>query len=205
MNIPGLLTGDLNRLRFVVRYSSIFVLHKESVAEHCFYVTLYATMIADELRESGIDINIEAVMKKALFHDMEESRTGDVFRPFKYADPELKQRMEVQAKKEVAGILDRLNVSVQTRHAILHHWKDSKDDTMEGAIVAFADYLSVLSYMLQEINCSNSSMLEQHHTMGTYMNLFNDSRYDFMRPLIHKAREITMEYLGNGSGIKRIV
>lgn len=204
MNLKELLGGDLNRMRYVTRYSSIFVLHKESVAEHSYYVSLYALIIARELRARGEQVNIESVLMRAIVHDIEECRTGDIFRPFKYANDELKKMIDEQAKKEIEGVFKKLNLSTSVVGILEYHWEEAKGDCIEGCIIAFCDFLSVLSYMLQEINCSNQTMLGQHSTMMAYVALFHDPKFDFIRELVQSATDITMDNLGNASGIKRL-
>ena len=41
LDLKELLLGDPNRLRYVQRYSTSMVIHRENVAEHSYYVALY--------------------------------------------------------------------------------------------------------------------------------------------------------------------
>lgn len=201
MNLKALLTGDVNRLRYVTRYSSIFTLHKENVAEHSFYVGFYAMIIGSELNyrcrvtagENYVDMG--KLLSKALIHDLEESRTGDVTRSFKHSSEALRVLIEERSKSEVETAIQDLDLD--SRHELQDYWNDSKDDSIEGRIIAFCDFLSVLSYMIFELNASNHTMWHQHETMIKYTQKFDDQKFDFIREWVNEAKEMTMEKLSH--------
>jgi 5'-deoxynucleotidase YfbR-like HD superfamily hydrolase len=204
LDLKAMLTGDLSRLRHVHRFSSIFVLHKESVAEHCFFVATYALMISHWIMwnpalHDKVKVNKGRLLEKCLIHDLDEARTGDFFRPFKYSSPEIKEILERGAFNEfnriIYGIFPTDSAPVSRRAALGEQWQTTKDLSWEGRIVAFADYLSVLSYMIGEVQCSNSTMLENHDTMRVYAESFDHESYDFIRPLVEEAQAITRDNL----------
>ena len=68
----------LNRLRglsFVTRWNFHPITRRQTVADHSFWVAIYAMMIADL---SEITAPIEHILRAALLHDMEEAVTGDL-------------------------------------------------------------------------------------------------------------------------------
>lgn len=200
--IEELLTGDTTRLRHVTRYSSIPVVHKETVAEHVFSVAFYAlvlgTMVNHPHRPERV-INMESLLSKAVMHDIEESRTGDVFRPFKHANRRLKGEIELQADIEVQAMMIRMTQNASASEHFRHLWKTAKDDSLEGRLVAFCDFLSVLSYMTQEIRSGNTHMRNQHQTMADYVQLFDTPEYDFIRPWVVEVQNLTSQVIGDGS------
>ena len=68
-------------LQHVPRWTIIRTLRQQSVAEHSYYVTLYATFIAKELDLKTNDINW--ITQYALTHDFDEMVSGDIPTPYK--------------------------------------------------------------------------------------------------------------------------
>tara|TARA_R110002110_G_scaffold142015_8_gene330139 strand:+ start:8460 stop:9005 length:546 start_codon:yes stop_codon:yes gene_type:complete len=68
-------------LQHVPRWTIIRTLRRQSVAEHSYYVTLYATFIAIELDLKTNDINW--ITQYALTHDFDEMVSGDIPTPYK--------------------------------------------------------------------------------------------------------------------------
>ena len=50
----------------------------ESIADHCYRVSVFAMLLADVLKAKGEDIDVEKVMRISLLHDIAESRIGDI-------------------------------------------------------------------------------------------------------------------------------
>src|ERR671914_48325 len=50
----------------------------ESVAAHSYGVALTAMLLADEVRARGAEVDVERVLRIALLHDLQETRTGDM-------------------------------------------------------------------------------------------------------------------------------
>ena len=195
INLKGLLVGDLTKLRYVTRFSTCQVMHRESVAEHTFYVTFYAMVLADICEQEGIVVDYATLMHRAMVHDIDEARTGDFNRPFKYSSEALKKALDLSAEKAVeqvvATFLEPMDPRVgSTSVWYLALWKESKAADVEGCIVAFADFLSVLSYMLQELQVSNATMYDQRLTMVEYLETYKAPQYDFIRWLVDEAAEL---------------
>jgi 5'-deoxynucleotidase YfbR-like HD superfamily hydrolase len=199
LNLREMLCGDADRLRFISRFSTCNVLHKESVAEHCFYVAFYALQIGhwvvDEAEGEDL-IDFTTLMGRALVHDIDESRTGDFYRPFKYSNPLLRDQLEKAADREVRGIFDRLWDTYHPKNLTEAHWRAAKNPDREGCIVAFADFLAVLSYMWTEIQVANHTMREHRESMLEYISTFRASQFKFLEPLMAEAERILEEVLG---------
>lgn len=190
LNLRSLLTGDLNKLRYIKRFGTALTLHKENVAEHTFYVMLYAYFISEAVK---VEVDQKKLLVKCLFHDVEEVRTGDFPRPFKYRRPELRELLEQAAEEEFSSIIDGvLPKRPDVVMSLTSLWRNAKDtETYEGAIVALADYLSVISHLWQEVNSSNASMHEHYVSVMDYLGTFKHENFDFMRDLIIEVEEIT--------------
>ncbi len=51
MNMKKLLVGHVIRLKYTERFSTCRTLHKESVAEHAYFTTLYALVLGEWLEK----------------------------------------------------------------------------------------------------------------------------------------------------------
>lgn len=193
LSIRELLIGEPNRVRYVTRFSTCRVLHSESVAEHSFFTTLYAMFVARWVNANANDafdcVNTLEVLESALLHDMEEARTGDVPRFFKYQTELTKDALNQAAEISKAEVWERV-FDVQTRGWIFRVWKTAKDNSLEGRIVEFADFLSVLGYICDEVAGANQTIRGHLTSVGDYMKIFEHERFDFIRPLVTQARKL---------------
>lgn len=197
LDMKEMLIGYSVRLRYVNRFSTCRVLNPETVAEHSFFVAYYALMIARWcIIQTSIHcsiINYEKLLSRALLHDIDEATTGDVPRTFKYSDDKLKSVLEIVAKKGVENLAMKLWPQSPVSDGIVEDWNRAKDDTVEGRIIEFADFLSVLSYLYEEIRASNFIMREHISAMREYYDKFTGVEYEFLRPLVDDAKKILFE------------
>lgn len=63
-----------SKLKENTRHSWLANGRRESVAEHCWRLSLFAYFVGDEYP----DINIDRIIKMCIFHDMGEAFTGDI-------------------------------------------------------------------------------------------------------------------------------
>lgn len=141
------ITGRPRRLVHADRYATMPLIGSENVAEHSFFVILYSRILCDYVLA---DVDIALVLNKALFHDMEESMSGDIIHAFKHykgLNEEIEKAND-QLIKQVFKGLPSSNYYVKT-------WKTAKDKSIEGQIIAVADQLSVLSLCLEELRMGN--------------------------------------------------
>ncbi|MCC6526997.1 MAG: HD family hydrolase [Polyangiaceae bacterium] len=80
-------TALLDRLASLPRTGWLLrgVTDPESIAEHSFGVCVVAAALVDDLRERGLGVDGERVLRMALLHDAAEVFTGDVPMPAKSA------------------------------------------------------------------------------------------------------------------------
>lgn len=191
LSVREMLLGNPVRLRYVRRYSSCRVNHDETVAEHSYYVVLYAMMLADwyeNVRPHEM-VNYQILMHKAALHDLEESRTGDMPRYFKYSSPEMAQQAHesaLVAMRQVANCL----VDIETARYYVRSWEASKDDSLEGRIVALADFFSVVSFVIQEYSSGNRNATEHIESLDKYFETFYEEKYFAFRLLVEESREV---------------
>ena len=177
------MTGKLTRLRHTIRFSAIPTLYKENVAEHGYWTAIIAMAIVADIdipQAEGTYRLMGDVAMKALWHDIEESMTGDVVRDLKYATPEIREAMKHVEEQFVEVIFKPMGVAGLW---LKPFWTHAKDDTRSGHIVALADLLCVISYCNHDIQLGNNSedlfrirkqclALIQEKTKGTELELF---------------------------------
>lgn len=209
--VREMLRGGPIRLRYVPRYSTCRVNHRETVAEHSFYVCLYAALIGQWLQTNPQCIgrnlgepqwlqhrlNWELLMVRASIHDLEESMSGDMPRHFKYATTALLEAHEAAALAGFDLMISKL-VSPQWASRLRHNWMLAKDSRLEGKVIAFADYLSVLAFIAQEYESGNRNAFEHAEQLRAYQRSFECDRFEPLRPLIEQVPAFIDEVFGNG-------
>lgn len=153
--IKEILFGKVQSLNDVYRYSSVPVLNRENIPTHTFWVAYYAYMISLELEKKGAPISKEILLTKALLHDVPEFLTGDIMRVFKYNNKQLLNEIE-RTEGEMASDYFSKTLDEETSDKLLELFKQCKDGSIEGHIVALCDYLSVISYCTTEYRKGNT-------------------------------------------------
>lgn len=197
LDLTAMLKGDVTRLRYVIRYSTCQRLHSENVAEHSYYVALYTMFIADWCNAQEYDnddlphIDVGLALRYALMHDLEEAITGDLPRSFKYSLPEIASVLHSGAEMAIDRLCSEVFPGMESEY--VNDWDLSKsEESYEGRIVRFADYLAVLSYMVCELT-NNKTMRNNWKTMHDYAATFTTPAYDFIRALVNNADAILVE------------
>jgi len=186
------LTGKIRRLSHIKRFSSFPVNRQENVSEHSFWVALYSYLIATMMSQQGFKINIDKTVTKAIVHDLEEALTGDIIRSFKYKNDNFrKMSKDIESSLMENEILDGFN-KVQ-KNIIFSNWRNSKDNTIEGRVVAFSDILTVVSYCKEENNLGNKHLHSVSTQTKQYFNDFlrtvRGKKYKFFKKIKDSAFE----------------
>lgn len=143
--------SPLCNMASVFRFSALPVHHRESVAEHTFYVSILALILAQDLIKRELKVNTNVLLQRCIAHDLDESLTGDIIRPFKHSDPELHQRIQTAAEDEIGTQYAQLPGG----KSIFKAWREAKSDDIEGRILDFADVWSVYLYFYREARLGN--------------------------------------------------
>ena len=117
----------------------------ESVADHCYRVSLLSMILADVLTEQDVPLDVEKVMRLALLHEIAEARIGDVpFPALKYIPAEVKEageRAAVESMFEGFGALQQKYIQL---------WEEfEKGTSIEGKLVRAADKLELMIQVLE--------------------------------------------------------
>jgi len=186
LDMNDVVLGPAIRASHISRYSTIPVNHRESVAEHSFYVAFFSMLVADDLML--VDSKKLWIHKCALVHDLEECLTGDFLRSFKYSTSELKEALDRGALRAAQETF--IDIFDSQAHWYVDAWKNAKDDSITGNIVRYADFLSVVAYLSKESAMGNQYAQKMVNTeLLTYWNLFNAPEFvifkDYQEQISH--------------------
>jgi len=170
LKMSDVVLGPAVRASHISRYSTIPVSHRESVAEHSFYVAFFAMLLADDLHLT--DADKLWLLKCALVHDMEECLTGDFLRSFKYSSIALRAELEEGAERAAKATFDEIHKELS--HWYVNAWRQAKNNTIAGQVIRYADFLSVVMYLSKEAASGNryaETMIRGE--LRSYWDLFN--------------------------------
>ena len=117
----------------------------ESVADHCYRVSLLSMILADVLAEQGVPLDVEKVMRLALLHEVAEARIGDLPFPALEYIPEAVKKTGEQAAVE--SMFEHFG-PLQQKYMQL--WEEFEEGTsIEGKLVRAADKLELMIQVLE--------------------------------------------------------
>ena len=115
----------------------------ESVAAHSYGVALTAMLLADECAARGVEVDVGRVLRIALLHDLQETRTGDM--PRTVADY---YGREARRAAERAAFYDIMRGATNaSAYAELHEDYESRA-SLEARLVKAADVIDLLAQAL---------------------------------------------------------
>lgn len=147
--------SPLGNLKLIPRFSDMYMHRRETVADHNWGLIAISLVVVPYLNEGLTKkIDLKEVIYRVAVHDLDESGSIDIPRPFKYFDMELKEKLDEVAIK----ILRHKRVSEE----IIRDIKSAKDYyVLEGLIVKLLDTIQPGLIMIDEINLGNQSMKSQ--------------------------------------------
>ena len=159
--MENLLSTTLHTLTHHTRYSGANVIHLENVAEHSYFVTLLADLIAHDIEvvKKKVGLDRLKILRMALYHDTEEAYTGDLITPVKNRSPDLKREWDKLSTLMMHEglLLDFPGQEHISKYIIGIHeeYETYKHSGLENQIVKFADGAQSIVYLLREIGCGN--------------------------------------------------
>jgi len=117
------------------------VSNPESIADHSYRVALITLFLAEELRNKGVEIDVERALKIALLHDIGEARITDI--------PKTAGYYIDKGKAEKKAVMELLLTSPRPRE-YFKLWREYEEElSPEGRLVKFADRLEMLIQALE--------------------------------------------------------
>ena len=146
-------TGDVRRLSYVIRYSSIPVNVPENVAEHSYWVAFFAAVIHKSMHPGDYE-SVGPIVLGAVLHDMAECVTGDLVRTFKYSSDKLRQAID---EAEHIAVM-KLPAPVLSIYDLQQQIEFKKKDYVKQVVKA-ADFMSLMQYMVREVRRGNREIV----------------------------------------------
>lgn len=140
----------LQRMSFMKRFNNAVHIHEENVAEHSFYVAMYAYALCDELRIGGVLRQI--IIEKALVHDVHESIVSDIPHNVKKMDADVEHFFESYERHYNRKNFTQLEKTYNGLFAV--------DQGICDLVVTLADVLSVRQYAELEVSLGNKHFEE---------------------------------------------
>jgi 5'-deoxynucleotidase len=139
---------ELRTMSVVPRWSIVWTLMRDTVANHSFYVAFYTHDIARLIGWQGSHVGL---LYRALVHDCDETISGDICAPVKTAildQQRASSYIQEQLEQRLPGIVADLQ---EIRTAV------SADDwNGGGAIIKAADKLDALLFLIGESRLGNN-------------------------------------------------
>jgi 5'-deoxynucleotidase YfbR-like HD superfamily hydrolase len=160
----------INDLSCTRRWSQAHCLKNESVLEHTAFVAVYSLYLCKKY-----NIEAEAVLEKALVHDMEEVIIGDIPSVTKYKDEDLLCHIKSAEIDAAIEISDTIFYS-----QMFTSWSNAKNlSTLSGQIIAVADCAAVVYKIWQEVQFGSKYFLKFTKTVSlTLEKLSHNVCYD---------------------------
>ena len=151
----------------------------ESIADHCYRMTLLSMVLADTLVAKGMKLDTEKVMRLSLLHEIAEARIGDIpFTVLTYIPEEVKETGE---RKAVTSMLEKFG-SIGKWYQEL--WEEfEQNETIEAKLVRAADKLELMIQVLEYEKLGYQSLNQ------FWENDWNQRGFD-ISPLIQEIMEL---------------
>ncbi len=153
---PDQLFGFFERLKTmssIQRFGTLPMIQSESVASHSYNVAILSLMITDY--DPEIQIDRELLLRKALFHDFEETILSDIPHPIKhrFKGGKLGQLLEEIVPELVENeIFKELPPHLRDRYARV---TITSKEGVEGEMVAAADAMDIVMTAVRELKLGN--------------------------------------------------
>ena len=136
---------ELRTMSVVPRWSIVWTLQRDTVANHTYFVTFYAHAIAHLIKWDG---DLGALLFRALVHDAEECISGDIVSPIK--DEIVSDRayafLQLKLKERMPFVVRDLETAAAD---------DGDWDEEAWRIIKSADKLDALIFLLTERRLGN--------------------------------------------------
>lgn len=138
------------RLSCILRFNNTPRVVSENVAEHSYYVTFLAMIMGDYLEKRGVKLDKLRLLQMGLFHDAEETISGDILAPIKQG--EFRKVLDKENTKNIK----LLTTDLEGGKKYSNLWRETVDEkTLEAKIIKLVDKMSCIIYCIREIHLGN--------------------------------------------------
>lgn len=180
------------RLKFELRHSYTSNGRRESVAEHCWRMSLMAVLIEPLLTQK---VDTARLLKMIIIHDLVEAEAKDISALDVLLNPDIKIRKEAEEKKAIENLRRTLiHTNGQEIYDLFYEFE--RKETYEAKV---ANALDKLEVQLQHNHADISTWEEIEYDMSYMM----DKHVLFDKTLMELKNliELEAEYKMQGAGI----
>lgn len=152
-----------SKLKFVTRFSGVNMIQPERLESHIIEMI----GLAFDLHYGLGGFDIYKVIYLIVIHDIDESVTVDVPRPFKYHTPEFRKALD----ENILSYLDSLGINKEFVSDALN----AKDNGLEGKILKLLDLVQVLRKLKTEESLGNSTLSQEIKNVTGFISEFKKS------------------------------
>lgn len=170
----------LKRLDNIIQWQDKDVVKSESVAQHSYKVSVFCTLILDEIfgennnREDVVEFKLKCI-KAAIYHDWDEALImRDVSHETKYNSFN---------GDEIRACLNHLSSELSKREFLLDGHIETVYNSMNEsepaikAVVKFCDWLAMIFYLYREERLGNTTLIKQRdHAIGSIVDAYSTMR-----------------------------
>ncbi|MGI6622771.1 MAG: 5'-deoxynucleotidase [Clostridiaceae bacterium] len=143
----------LSRMRHIYRWSLMRNVTRENIMEHSLQVAMIAHGLAlINNRIFNGDINPERVALLAVYHDSNETITGDLPTPIKYYNPDIQESYRVLEDLSKEKLITLLPKSLQEDYRKVLFFDENSP---EGRLVKAADRICAYIKCVEELKAGN--------------------------------------------------
>jgi len=176
--------GTIGKLKNNTRHVWNVVGRQESVAEHCWQLSVMALLVADEFP----DVDMTKVVKMCLIHDFGEALTGDIPSFYKTAQDEEKESLAV------ASLLSSLPESISEEFSSL--FEEMADlNTPEAKLFKALDKLEAI---VSHNESPLETWLELEHTENLVYGDENVAYSEYLKKLREELKKDSIKKIEDG-------
>jgi 5'-deoxynucleotidase len=144
----------ISRMKYINRWGLMRNTFPENIQEHSLQVAVIAHALAVIRNKAfGGDVNADKITVRAIFHDSNETITGDMPTPIKYFNPSIKQAYKAVEEVSKTKLVSMLPDDIKDVYSELFFYTD-KDKECE-AIIKAADRISAYIKCIEEEKAGN--------------------------------------------------
>lgn len=200
--IEGLEGGNfyayIARMKYITRWGLMRNTEKENIQEHSLEVAILAhalCLIRNEMyaEEPAKKLDPEKACLFAVFHDSDETITGDLPTPIKYANPVIRDNyhdIEAQSKEKLLSMLPE---KLQPVYRNILFFDESSPEYR--SVVKAADRLSAYIKCIEECKAGNAEFTKARQTVLDSMRAMDLPELDYFIDHFLPAYSLTLDEL----------
>lgn len=184
----------LYRLSIIPRWSNLSPKYNDSTAGHSYRVAVLSLLIGlSENEKYNRNLDIEKILGKAIFHDINEVTTGPIKHSTK-KNPIVQGSIKDLERKASEKIVNYLSSSLQNH--FYEYIVEAEDESPEGRIVDIADSFDAMLFSAREIEALNYFY---------FPTIYEETKKKLMNCEYQSVKDMIYEFEEPGSNYKKFL